>query len=671
MRWLKAIFRSGSAYQAGPRSPSFVGASNGAVKRRREERPYDYVSRGLEAWHAEDFGRAEQLLRKGIDAYRNHDADGVDFAIGRLGAFLLARERVDEAAQVLNEAISLGTDIPAIWADYLEIMARRRDVDGLFDIKLRSLAHIGDTEPPWGGLLTYARRADRAGESEFALAIANRVASSASVAGDLGSHWTAIGVLGHIQERAGQLDQALALWLAAFDEGSDDPTTANRLSMHLERARNYSGAIDIIEAALDRHLPANIEEQIRKRLERCRARVEGRKRRDVPAFSVRTGEGAFKPLFQARVIPSIRAASIQGSFARCFGVSKGIGTIVDLALADGSEVGRYTDLPAFGDIQFSAAGWGLGTVRTGRIGDGVTRLTFLSPDVSVAAVDEVPDAVSEIAAGPDLWYVGCRDGRLYAFRNSGELVWQWETPRSPTHQDGATTRPCPYHVASDGEGAVISSMGDLFCISSSGATKWRFELPNIEATDQTVSIPLSDAPSLAHTTSEFKSDRAADEGATSIEISIAFEGLAPTVSYLSATGDSTFVGSSDGRLLVLSSAGRVQDEFALGEGWARPVLSAEGALVGAWCDGRVFYRERAGFRGIAEIPSPPGGIGPFSDGLYYWNRNRLEVVSRSGEVIWSVEFSKNINDAKADQDSLICFTGVLNAFRRAPEAKAN
>ncbi len=665
MRWLKAIFGSRKLHQDRPGSPSLAGTRRGTVARRREERPYDYVSRGLEAWHAEDHERAEQLLRQGIDAYRSHEADGVDFALGRLGAFLLERDRVDEAAHVLDSAISLGTDIPAIWSDYLEIMARRRDVDGLFDIKLQSLAHTGDRESPWAGLLAYARRADRGGDSEFALAIAERVASSALADGDRRSHWAAVGVLGHIRERSGQVNEALALWSAAFEEGSDDPTTANRLSMHLERARKYSGAIDIIEAALERQLPANVEEQIRKRLERCRARVEGRSRRDVSAFSVRTGEGAFESVFQSRVSPPIRAASVQESFVRCFGVSKGVGTVVDLSLANGAEVGRYTHLPAFGDIQFSATSWGLGTVRTGRIGDGVTKLTFLAPDVSVAATDEIPDAVSDIAAGPDLWYVGCRDGRLYAYRNNGDLAWQWETPGSRTHQGGATTRPCPYHVATDGECAVVASMGDLFRISSSGSTDWHFELPTTGATDQTLSIPLLDGQAGPRATSSIKSDGDVVEASPSIEISIAFEGMAPTITYVSATGDSTIVGSSDGRILVLSSNGRLLRDFALGEGWTRPVVSTEGALVGAWCDEGVFYREHDGFRRIAELPSPPNGIGKFSEGLFFWNRNRLDTVSRSGEVIWSVEFSKNINHAWADCGRIICSTGVLNAFTTA------
>ena len=87
--------------------------------------------------------------------------------------------------------------------------------------------------------------------------------SRAGEAGDQRGAWSAIGVLGHALERSDQLPKALDLWTVAFAEGSDDPTTANRLSMHRERARDYAGAISVIETALDRGLPANIEEQLR------------------------------------------------------------------------------------------------------------------------------------------------------------------------------------------------------------------------------------------------------------------------------------------------------------------------------------------------------------------------------------------------------------------------
>ena len=632
MSWLKGIFGA-SESRPSDSSPGLtrdIGGGRGGIE------PFNYVQAGLEAWTAEDHERAEQLLRQGVNAYRTGEPDGVDFALGRLGAFLLAQERIDEAAEVLDEAISLKTDIPAIWSDYLDIMALRRDVDGLFDVAMRSHDNVGGTQPPWDGLLARARRADRAGDSGFAEAVADRVAERAAAVGDQHASWTAIGVLGHVLERAGRLDDALDLWTAAFAEGSDDPTTTNRLSMHRERAREYQDAINIIEAALSRGLPANTEEQLRKRLERCRARAEGRKRRDVPAYSVRIGGDAFESVFQARVTPAIRMLQVQGSVARCFGVSKGVGTVVDVSLADGSEVGRHAGLPAFGTLQFLPSGFGLGTVRTGRIGDGVTGLTFLAPDLTEVAHGEVPDAVSDIAYASDRWYVGCRDGRLYAFRDTGELIWQWETPGAHTHEGDAYSRPCPYYVSSDGGQVVVASMGDLYCIGSDGGTRWDFELPD-------------------------------DEFETG-EFSITIVGMGPLVSHLITTDDSVFVGSSDGRLLILSPTGQLRTIHEFGDYSVQPLVDVEGNLVAACSGNTLFHLERNGFRSLAEIEHAPEGVGVCGDQLYLWYRNRLDMLGPTGQVVWSAEFSKNISSAVADQDRLVCATGVLNAFSRAGAA---
>lgn len=78
--------------------------------------------------------------------------------------------------------------------------------------------------------------------------------------------------LERILERAARLDDAMRLWRGAFNEGSRDPETANRLTMHLERAKDYEGAASAIRQALARGLPANVVESLRKRLARCQGK---------------------------------------------------------------------------------------------------------------------------------------------------------------------------------------------------------------------------------------------------------------------------------------------------------------------------------------------------------------------------------------------------------------
>ena len=188
MGWLKGLFGSD---ESRPLDSSARAAREIEDVRSRME-PFEYVSSGLEAWEAGDQERAERLLRQGVDAYRRAEPDGVDFALGRLGAYLLDQARVDEATEVLDEAIARGTDLPAIWRDSLDIRARRQDLDGLFDIAARWQASAHGPEQPWAGLIAHARGADREGDSEFAIAVADRVAAGAARAGDQQAAWSAI-----------------------------------------------------------------------------------------------------------------------------------------------------------------------------------------------------------------------------------------------------------------------------------------------------------------------------------------------------------------------------------------------------------------------------------------------------------------------------------------------
>jgi hypothetical protein len=58
-----------------------------------EKRPFDTIADAQEAWQATDLARAEKLFKQGIDAYKHSEPDGVDFALGRYGAFLLDQAR--------------------------------------------------------------------------------------------------------------------------------------------------------------------------------------------------------------------------------------------------------------------------------------------------------------------------------------------------------------------------------------------------------------------------------------------------------------------------------------------------------------------------------------------------------------------------------------------------
>ena len=80
---------------------------------RNKKRPYEIIGEALHSWETGDSANADKLFATGIAAYRRDEPDGVDFALGRYGAFLLAQDGVDEAESILKQAIELKTDIPA------------------------------------------------------------------------------------------------------------------------------------------------------------------------------------------------------------------------------------------------------------------------------------------------------------------------------------------------------------------------------------------------------------------------------------------------------------------------------------------------------------------------------------------------------------------------------
>ena len=447
-----------------------------------KKRPYEVIAEALQTWESGNSARADQLFSKGIAAYRRDEPDGVDFALGRYGAFLLDQGRMDDAEKVLKQAIDLKTDIPAIRSDYLGIFLHRRDMNALKRaVESMSSSANGRIAPEF--LLAHARTADRDGATSFAEELARWVVERCSQTKDHDGRWAAIGDLGRILERADRLEEAMTLWRSAFDEGSRDSETITRLTMNLERAKDYATEISVIREALTRRMPANVEEALRKRLIRCEEKgvakgQKSKKRTDVSAYSVRQDSTLFEPLFQIRLKSSVSDISVVNGALRCLLTSKESSTLVDFNLESGTEIHRAENLPLLGSTVFSSDGRGIGVRRTAAVGKGPTLLRFLSADGRLVAQSEVPDATSEIACGPRLWYVGCRNGFLYAFDFDGRQCWKWETPGASKSTDNAYFRPCPYYVSSHGSFAAVASMGNIYAVEPNGRTLWHAAIPN-------------------------------------------------------------------------------------------------------------------------------------------------------------------------------------------------
>ena len=323
------------------------GFDSAAYARRR--RAFDLIAKAMQLEQAGQTAKAERAYVQGVAAYRKDEPDGLDFALGRHAAFLIAQERDDEARRELEEAIARGTDIPAVWSDYQWLLLRQKDIERLCWAIAAQATGAGTAPSPSLAerILVFSRRALRDDDPHLAWALAERAFQAAVADSDDEGRWAALGQMGVMHEKANSVDRAIEIWAKAFDEGSKDTTTTDRLSLNLERRKDYAAAIQVIDTALARGLPANVEERLRKRRERCSARTSGKKAADVQSYSERHGAGAFTCRFQRRVKPPARDLDIVGQTARCFGVSKGVGAIVDLDLTSGEEINRVDGLPGF------------------------------------------------------------------------------------------------------------------------------------------------------------------------------------------------------------------------------------------------------------------------------------------------------------------------------------
>lgn len=675
-------------------------------------RPFEMIAAAEVASRQDDLVKAESLFKNGIQAYTRYEPDGVDYALGRYGAFLIEQGRSDDALHVLKLAIDQNTDIPRIWADYLGVLSDRRDLKAIQSYAERKNAS-GAFATEF--LLSHARRADREGATEFAEELARWIIDRCSRASDAMGRWAAIGDLGRILERKGDLDQAVKLWRDAFEEGSCDAETINRLSMHLERSKEYTGAVSVIREGLTRGLPANVEESLRKRLARCgenstgRSRVKAKTRVDIPAYSIRLDAKAFDFLFQVRPRHSLSAIAVTKNTVRCLSSTSESSTLIDYEVENGREIRKIENLPLLTTVCIAPAGEIVGICRTAPIGQGPTLLKFLDPEGRVTAESSVPDATSEIAIGPNVWYVGCRDGFLYGFGLDGKRLWAWETPGTRGYNENAYFRPCPYYVSANGSLAAVSSMGNLYAVAPDGTTLWDAVLPNESQTRWSFTVPFPGAnavrepysvlelqpgagreevksayrrlalvthpdrnPDDNQSAARFRRVREAyerilageiDKQTAGINVTIEMQAPGPVVSSIAARKTDVIVASSTGRLYIFGMDGNLRGARILGDSFAKLAFRTDGSLGAAWCGNSLLWFHGNEIVTSSEYETLPHGLMMLGNEVVLWHGNEAHVVAPE-KTLLSLEFSKSIHNVVSCGDVLLCVGGVLAAFKQ-------
>jgi DnaJ-domain-containing protein 1 len=382
---------------------------------------------------------------------------------------------------------------------------------------------------------------------------------------------------------------------------------------------------------------------------------------------------------------------------------------VAFALASGREV-EIDSLPAAEErLRFD--------YRSSPVGRGPSQLRVVAGEREPVRTLELPDAISAVCEAPFGWYVGCRDGFLYALDRAGELRWRWQTPgaaafrvRSPAD---VYFRPCPYRLAGNGRSALVSWFGSFWSVSPEGVCEWGLSLQDL-IRPHVIEVRLRGRPDAAASAlglpahaslQEIKRAyrRAAKQAhpdlhpddASAAErfrrVQEAYEALtgqgqaggsgggagvirfvirsAATVSFLAAVEGDWLVGASAGSLFRLSSEGRLIGRVRVGRGALFLLRDSSQAVVG-FCSYPLAGRPQPNLWFVdADAPVFLPDQYPWPDHLHgsygsYLLSHRprardLGLIDESGRLAIQVRCPRPISSVCVAEGALVLAAGAL------------
>ncbi len=187
------------------------------------------------------------------------------------------------------------------------------------------------------------------------------------------------------------------------------------------------------------------------------------------------------------ISPQPKLGGDAGPLLRFLNVSRGQSIITDLEQGSLARKHRVTGMPLMHRMWFHHQGYSLGYTKKQKIGN-PSELYFRGPDAKLRGACDLPDAVSEIASGQGQWYVGCRNGTLYAFSLDGSHLWRQIIPCRPVDTlsltaafTGADTS--AFLRVEGGLGGVVVAESDTFYAFDSFGQRWAtFSVPQTAGT---------------------------------------------------------------------------------------------------------------------------------------------------------------------------------------------
>lgn len=601
------------------------------------QRPFEYVSKGEQLCQQQKLREAERAFEQAIHAYENdNDTDGVAYALGRMGSCYESSGETNKAVATYRRAVSLGTDIPAIYHGFIGLLVDEGSLDEAFAVantwQTYGQRHIsGSAHQIFVGLGAGLTREKR---YEEAITLLSRTIEEIAVQDFPNEHWDAKGRLGYAYEKSGNVDVAVDIFATAIKNGSNNRQSYARYLMYLETQKQYEEALRIIQKGLKLQNDAAWEADLRKRQQRIERKM-GKVSNEtpfkiIPAFSIRHGKRAVSLLHQIEFSPQITNLAVWSDVA--FISTGGKSPKLSAWKLGDAIMDWQVDLPeAVSGIVVTTQ-----TIMTftqiGRIGEGETILRFFDHVGNEITNERLPDVPSEIVTSNDVVYAGCRDGKLYAFSAQGTPLWSYQVPGSKALQNSDYMRPSPYYVCASPNYVVFSSFSDVFALNNRGKLRWRWSVPEKKSASRSgkIIMTMSYGPALVR-------------------------GLA-----LASGKDRVVVTAGDTVYEVVDGELNSQVKRS-SKNLGRVVLDSTGKIWVFTADDQVLVLDNRKAAGSFVAPSHAWlSLNSNADRIIAWSGKELSIANFAGKAIARLEFVKRISQAYcADNEKIVVGAGHL------------
>lgn len=682
-------------------------------------RPFDAIEMAQAAFSKGDHREAERWFRRAVEQYRaKEDAFGTAFALGRLGDFYQEKGRTTEAIKTYELAVSMNTDIPAVYTGLMSAYAESSNEDALF----RTAAAFARNVPKRAGsipdlLVKHSKGRLKAGDAATAERWLLRTEDRAARNGDAAAQFAVWGQRGLIVEKSGDLERAVKIYEAAVKAGSTDRVTYTRLLMAHERSKRWEDLLSLARRALGIQREASWEEDLRNRIARAEARQKpsaNHSKATIPAFSVRHGADRIELIDQLTVKRGASRIAMAADGQMVL-VSAGSSKPDNLSLIDLSSnqtIWTRSVLGASAHVLTLQSGLFLVASDVGKVGDGRTELVFLRTDGELIASATLPDKLSEVRTTHGLIAIGCRDGHLYAFDTKGRQLWRYRVPsRDDLPFNQPSSKSCPYFIqmSADGQRVLFSSWDTVFMLDSRGKLRWTWRVPT-EPKTFTYTFPLEGRVSPAqyykvlgvstaapldevrrafrrramdthpdrhpddpHASSKFReavqayeaivSGEAVPTSSEGITVEVSMAGFITTIygMAVSQDGQETIVAASDGGLTYLDAGGRPTRRLVASEGAGHLAATPDlQRVVYSHWQGFNFYSSTGLLSTYPEEQLYQLRMSPDGRHIATWNKKQYRLFSIDGQTVAELEFARNISDvAFASSNEMIVAAGKL------------